>query len=288
MDQKITIVLPVKLLGNYDQNELSRLFACLTSIELFFDKNSLRECWVVSVPSEIPFIRTLFQQCKMNYDWMKIIPETEFIREEMPNYLRHQLVKLDSSRRVSTQYYLILDCDCFFIKKASYNDFFCNGKIKGCWSCKTRESHSDWFDQSNSILQIPRVDTIPFQVTPCLMIAEEVKSLLSTIENKYQIDDYQKILKDPKWKASWTEYSLYFIYLYCKYGEQNHPYMLQPLSMKEVWERQAYEKLENPRAYIEDLFNGKEGEPFLSLIQSSIGEDPRVLVEVMREKTKKK
>jgi len=142
-------------------------------------------------------------------DNMLISPKYNFT-----SHRKQMLLKLLIIKYIKTKLYLILDDDIISIKSFGYNDLFINGKIK-------YSADNDIFTQpevwkcSRDILRLDKKTNIyklknTLSLTPEIIITSVVKDMINYLIIKY--GNYENLFLEMT-KVSWTEYTLYWLYL---------------------------------------------------------------------------
>jgi uncharacterized protein (DUF1919 family) len=152
----------------------------------------------------------------------KFINEDTLLSENTRNvegWYKQQLIKLNISNIVETQYYLILDSDMYLNQNFHYTDIFHDGKLKYSYESwqtvndKHYSTNSTWWMNSCSVLKYNYENLTHHEnlmgVTPQIFITDEVKNLIRHIQRIYKTEDWQTILYQKKF----TEFTLYWIYM---------------------------------------------------------------------------
>lgn len=156
------------------------------------------------------------------YKDYKIILDKDIFPHSFSNYRKQMMLKLYVSKYINTSHYLILDSDIYINKQFDFKDFFTDGKIVfslfdalgGFFDIKN-------YDKCNQTKWI--FDTIPlhnkkiedikrplcYGVTPALLVTDEVKNLISYLENEF--GDFVDFFENNDNCGS--EYSNYYTYV---------------------------------------------------------------------------
>lgn len=146
----------------------------------------------------------------------KIIIEDDLISSKY-NFTSHRkqmLLKILIYKYIRTNLYLILDDDIISIKEFGYNDLFNQKKIKYSYEGSIESQPYVW-ECSRNLLQLKKKTNIyklrnTMSITPEIMITSVVKDMINYLLNIY--GNYNNLYEEMT-KLSWTEYTLYWLYL---------------------------------------------------------------------------
>lgn len=132
-----------------------------------------------------------------------------------------QVLKLEVSRVVGTEHYLLLDAKNHFIRPSSISDFYQDGRI--ATYVKARPQWRSWvqasFDALGAEPSEHHLDKPYPTTTPYLLITAEVHALLERIEARHG-----RLAESFSDMGSATEFFLYYAHLVDRYGE-DPPYV---------------------------------------------------------------
>jgi hypothetical protein len=177
------------------------------------------------------------------------------------------LLKLLIIKYIKTKLYLILDDDIISIKTFGYNDLFINGKIKysadpnictqpEVWKCSRDLLR---LDKKTNIYRLKKT----IAVTPEILIKSVVNDMINYLIIKYKNSENLFIEMT---KVSWTEYTLYWLYLrYVDNKGINYYYKSDILSSYNLF---GYE--ENYKEILQEAFKNKNA--YFVIIQSNVYE----------------
>jgi len=184
------------------------------------DNTSLCEFIIICKANEKSFIETeLFKQ--KYFAPIRLISENsilkEFIIKNTEGWYIQQLLKLGIARYIKTNFYLVLDSDCFLTKPFGYDNLFSDQQL--LTNSNSWKIHKNWWISSAKILDIPvkMIQNQPVMgVTPQTLITSYVSELLSFLSSKTDHLEWDEYLCTRKF----TEFSLYWLFL-IKSGSTN-------------------------------------------------------------------
>lgn len=209
-------------------------------------------------------------------------------------WYRQMLLKLEAAQQVTSDFYLTLDADVLACRNVDL-DVLCAGGTAPC-HIDYQDLHPKWYRAAADILgaSLPRT-ALSHQVTPALLHAPSVRSMLGALEARWDGGNYGAGLRGLKqrygklqtwlrnvandnppqlsgwcaylcWSRPWAEYALYFSYLeqsgqFSKHfrEETQGLYAVQG----SVWNDAAFATWDPA-----PLFEG-DGAPYFAVIQSN-------------------
>jgi len=213
-DNRYSIVLPLKLSSHYHHNELTR-FICilLPSLNKYLDIASVHEFIIICKPEEIKLVKNELGKQQSSLP-INIISENLILKGKVISKTKgwyiQQLLKLGIARRIKTNYYLVLDSDCFLTKPFDYEKLFHHEKL--IMNSNSWKVHKNWWLNSANIMGIP-FDILKEKpvigVTPEILITSSVCDLLDFLTYKNEHLDWDEYLCTQKF----TEFTLYWLFL---------------------------------------------------------------------------
>ena len=224
---KIGAVLPLKIRGSYDVDDLNRAEILFRTLAAFAEPGLFDPILVVVPPEEVGTVDRHYRKWQnLNIDVLSeeaLVPELANYRG-MRGWRKQQIVKLAAARRIERDFFLTLDADVICLKPITYEDLIVHGRA--LLQREPRAQHPKWWKSSARILDMdPNIGDAEFgmHVTPallstrlCLNLAEE----LSASGNGTWVDVLGR-LHQPRhpsnWtperfrRRRWTEYSLYYL-----------------------------------------------------------------------------
>jgi hypothetical protein len=262
----ITFVLPTK--GELDIYKAFNIL--IPSIEKYFDLNDLAKFYIIYNNSDYNIIHSWVNKSNTNLH-IECINETDILRDnasfyKLSGWRKQQLLKLEISKLIKTEYYLTLDSDLFVIKKCGLNNFFIDNKIIYNHSLLC---HREWWEASSKLLNCDfelYKNRFTFSVTPCILVTNIVQELLDYLN----LSDYNIFTNNTF--IGWSEYTLYWIFAVQKdydklfYMDDKYKYtysiygfcIWHPLNTKNI-----------PYIYELILNNNINNNCFFSLVQSN-------------------
>lgn len=134
--------------------------------------------------------------------------------DNLSGWLKQQLLKLFSSKMIETDFYMTLDADLCLTRPVNFEILFPDGKAIRSWDMVS--THYDWWVGSARILGIPlRLDKEDpvISVTPEILATPVVVQLLDYLLLKSREQNYSTIFDYLITNKSWTEYTLYWLFL---------------------------------------------------------------------------
>ena len=160
----------------------------------------------------------------------KVITDDDLILNtyNFTSHRKQMLLKLLICKYIQTDLYLVLDDDIISLKPFGYNDLFIKNKVKYADEPNINSQPYVW-ECSRDLLKLEKKTNIyrlknTISITPEILITSVVKDMMKyLIEKHYSIANLYNIMSE----VSWTEYTLYWLYL--KYvDERGISYYYQP------------------------------------------------------------
>ncbi|MER2492820.1 DUF6492 family protein [Catenovulum sediminis] len=224
----ISAVLPLKVSGSYDVNDLKRAHILFSSLSKFLSPGLISELFVVTPASEVEIVKNEYARwAHLN---IAVISEEDLLPElknypKMRGWRKQQLVKIAIADKISNEFYLTLDADVVCLKPITESDLIIDGKA--ILQYEQRSRHPKWWKASSRLLKINSnigPQGVGMTVTPALMSKTLSRTLMADLSpkraNKTWADNLCSLHNpsDPKnwWlgrylKLKWTEYSLYYL-----------------------------------------------------------------------------
>ena len=146
----------------------------------------------------------------------KIIIEEDLIppAHNFSSHRKQMLLKLLIYKYVATDLYLVLDDDIISIKPFGYRDLFSGRKIKYAAEPSIESQPYVW-ECSRDLLKLKQKTNIyklrnTISITPQILITSAVKDMMNYLLKVHKNADN---LYNEMTKVSWTEYTLYWLYL---------------------------------------------------------------------------
>lgn len=260
--KKITIVIPLIKCHVELFNKV-----CLKSIYTFFDKKSLDKIIIISPSNIINYIKKYIDDYIKLFNCIIFIDENKLYNynfnfntgiNKYGNYVTkgwkiQQIIKLHVAKYVKTLHYLVLDADCFFTKKCTYDNIIIDNKC--IYNVDFKNNYVKWWENSCKYINYKEKQTKYFGVTPsllytniCLELIDYLNSQNTSIE--IAIDNTA------------TEYTLYWIYIlkFKKYSDLYFESNQISLYNNCIWRKEDIKMF--------NINNYKNNNSYLSVIQS--------------------
>lgn len=171
---------------------------------------------------EVPiFQKMLLDNAPDVYNKFHLLTEENLIEGQGSKTKRQMLLKLVIAKHIQTPQYLILDDDIILLRRFGYRDLFADARQKHLRFTPDAVEHPEWWRSSAEILKrnpdaswkllLPMFkNKWIVQVTPQIMVTQEVKNLLKKLQRLHGTSWQQYMLQT---SGRWTEYTLYWLHL---------------------------------------------------------------------------
>jgi len=232
------------------------------------DKNDI-DCIFFIVSSDEKAYLESFVKKNMNDVKTKILVDDHLIspKYDFQSHRKQMLLKLLICKHINTALYLILDDDIISLKEFGYNDLFSSGKVKYAAEYSIESQPHVW-ECSRDLLKLKQKTNIyklrdTMSVTPEIMITSIVKDMMNYL---LKVHGSYDTLYEEMTKTSWTEYTLYWLYL--RYVDKNGPKYYYKSDSMTTTNLMTYDK--NFIEIIKDVI--KEKANYFMIIQSNVYE----------------
>ena len=188
------IVLPISVKRRQgERSDLLRLQILCTSMRKFWRGGGVFH--VITPDVEDVSIELARLGCKAN------VVHDSAVFEALPRGLhpwwRQQLLKLASHNLVQSEFYLVLDADCFFVKETSESDLVIDGRGRVSYGEGSAFSHKNWYAGCRKLgLALPERQV---NVTPFVMHKTLAENAFAFVHDR----------PESIGKLGWSEYTLY-------------------------------------------------------------------------------
>ena len=224
---QITCLIPIKLSTHNPLNdELQRwLEIGLRSYVKFLDPSIVHSFVIISPDAEIDavkarvakFVEAHVPSCPFEFKYVKDSWLCPIMINGGHTWGYQQILKLEISRFIYTDLYMILDTDIYMVKPMSLSDIVTtNGRL--IMTTDPFKMHPEWFSMSKALITNDAIDPdgrggfLPdervIQVTPQIMVTKAVSTLVSFLKIRHGIY-YQRTMLE----KGFTEYTLYWSWL---------------------------------------------------------------------------
>jgi len=282
---RISGVLPLRVGGNRDENDLARADILFRSLTRFAEPEMFEEILVVVPPDDVAAV-------ERHGSWsdrfpITVVSETELIPElrqypSVGGWTKQQIVKLAASRIVRTDFYLTFDADVVCTHPIDYATLVPGGRA--LLQLVTKESHPHWWMSSARMLGVdPRLEEPGIAVTPVLLATPVCRGLLErlgtgagtgtwvdVLVRPHRRIAWQRLVPGFRQKFRWSEYSLYYLFLteqglfdlhHVRAGSERTPHTL--VSRFSLWKDTPLESWTPDRCF------SNEDEALFCVVQSS-------------------
>jgi len=261
---KITFVLPIIRKDNI----LAQ--TCVYSILQLFNNDDVEKFFIITNANDIDYFKQVFQ-----HYGNKIIIINELL--VYPNPISHtgwhfqQVLKLYISKVIRTDYYIILDADCYLTKKIGYYDLFINKKpIVNI----TYKHTNDWLLKSCKYFDLKYDDVSDdiINVTPQLCSTRFVKELCEKHNNLPELIN-----------NGCNEFWLYYCYILKHYDFNDYFHVDKDarLGKNFIWDT-SHIKNNSIQETIDFQFN--DPSTIFTLFQSNMHIHPQLYIPIINEK----
>lgn len=258
---KITFVLPVI------RKDYILAKTCVNSIFTLFNNDDIDAFYIITCEHDIDFFKNFFS----NYNIQIINQSQLYPHYHIGGWFIQQILKLNIASFIRTDYYIILDADCYLTKKINYTDIIVdnkpivslNEKHKNNWLIKSCEYYElDYNNISNEIMD----------VTPQILNTKIVKELLTTNDNIPHLIIH----------GGCNEFFLYFCYLLknYKFDEIYYVDINKQLSNNGIW---IMEHIKNDSIKFTIGSQFDDESTIFSLFQSNLNISPELYVPIINE-----
>lgn len=152
---------------------------------------------------------------------------------QQKGWWKQQLIKIKACNFCQTDNILVLDADCFAVKRFTDRDLISNDRI-----ITNNQGHSwkNWYRGSSKVLKFELPVSIGASVTPTVLSRNILLGLNSYLNNQYGERFGDMLLKNTHLKGSdnsdtWSEYTLYHLFalksgFYHKYHVENPEFVM--------------------------------------------------------------
>lgn len=241
----------------------------LARVPLLFDSlerhcPDLATCWIVTPAGDLEAFRPFAVGRYRLLDEAELVPKRPgpLARRRLGDagWYVQQIVKLAIAERIETPFYLTLDADIMCARTVRVDDLVVGGR--GVVQVARDAIHSDWYEQAEKALGLPRSGW-RHGVTPAVLAKAAVAELAAFVGGR----DWRRTLLE---RLPWTEYALYHTFLEATGRFDAHHVRVERdlLYGESVWGPEQFETWDPVRAF------GAPESPFFAVIQSKAGIDP--------------
>jgi len=244
------LILPLSVhFRRKEQSDLFRLELLVRSVEAFWrggDTLHIITPDMKEVAAEVarlrPKLRVVLHSDESVFASMNVRP-----------WLRQQVLKLAANRVVDSDFYLVLDADCFFVRPTTASDLVTEGRGRVCFGRGIPYSSSPWYVGCRELgLKVPSSNGV--NMTPFVMHRQLAADALQyVLERTPVIGPFR-----------WSEYTLYHCVAAHNGTWDSHHFTGAPLLGNEIWTSSRFRKWDPAKCFVPGDFP-------LSLVQSAAG-----------------
>lgn len=211
MAAELSAILPLKTLGSHYAENLGRCDILMASLRAFAAPGLFHAIYIICPGDEVRHTQAAARA------WQGLPIEVVGEDDLLPFFGRYprtaakwrqQLIKLHSSRLVSTEFFLTLDPDVLLCQPIDLADLCPGGRA--LVDLEPRTYHSPWWLSSASLLDTePGLEGEGMSVTPALLSREICSALFAELERLHHVDWREALLASLP--SQWTEYTLYWL-----------------------------------------------------------------------------
>lgn len=224
---KLDAILPLKIDGSYGLDDLRRTDILMASLSAFFQPETLNKFLVVTPRAEATMVRDYLSR------WpalpIEVMPEEDLVPElerfsSLRGWRKQQLVKLASSRALSSEYVVTFDADVFVTRPTGKSTLLPGGRA--LMQYERRALHPKWWASSARLLSLDESVGDPergMSITPAILsksILDSLTAKLSTYRHSWAevLCRLHRPMHPSNWtparfrRSKWTEYSLYYLH----------------------------------------------------------------------------
>jgi len=177
-------------------------YQSLFSINCFFKLSDISNIYIIYNNVDYDYLKdlnSLYPKLPI-----KLINEDSIAIKNCNSWYYQQILKILISRIIKDEWYLIIDCDSYLIKKIEFKDLIINNKA----ITNFRQSNFFWLKYSNKLLKINKKPFSSLGIIPIIFKTDIVLDMIKYIENIYD-----KSIEDILNKNKFTETILYHLYI---------------------------------------------------------------------------
>ena len=221
---KISIVIPLKRNTHSTNDEVDRFCAIgLPSLLKYLSLDEIDRLIVITPMNESLSVETQIRSVIADTGpWagklkLRMLYDHHLCSLSTSGWLFQQLLKLEAARFTTAPYYLVLDSDIYLTRPLQPSRDLIDTEGRLLMTTDPLSYHPEWYGPSCDVLKTT-MDALfkegssqsrVMQVTPQILVTEEVKGLLAWLSASYGEGTYQEYLL----RHGFTEFSLYWCWL---------------------------------------------------------------------------
>jgi len=236
VDDKLSIVLPIKIRVHHQHSELERVQRLLLpSIQKFLALDDVHEFLIIAAPGDIEEVRKGVESFATPLR-IRVLADTDLVPrvEGMKSgWAKQQILKLAAANLVQTKHYLVFDADNLMVSPAGFEQLCPGGRARVTY--EPYRIHSGWYRGSARVLRyeidFERDDSV-LGVTPQILHTDICRKLQREIEIRNGKAPWECLLARYR---GWSEYTLYWLYMLKHYDAAELYDDAVPLHRECIW-----------------------------------------------------
>lgn len=236
VDDKLSIVLPIKIRVHHEHSELERIQRLLLpSLQKFLKLDDLHELVIITPPGDTEEVRKGVEPFAASLR-IRVLSDTDLVPrvEGMGSgWAKQQILKIAASNVLQTKHYLVFDTDNLMVSAAGFAELCPGGKAR-----VTREDfevHPRWWRMSARMLRYPFKFDESFSgptTTPQMLYTQNCRELQKEIEVQRGKAPWECLLARYR---GWSEYTMAWLYLLTHYDWADYYDDSVPLHRECIW-----------------------------------------------------
>ena len=211
---KLSAILPVKTKGRHYADNIARCDILFSSLRHFGSPDMFSKFLIVVPHDEFGDAQN-YARAWSDFP-VEVVDESvhfpAFAEFNQPHQIRpwhrQQIIKLNAPALIDTEYFLVLDPDCFATHPFTLDMLLPGGKALTHIEPRSVDPKI-WLPSSELLKQDPQLDHDGIWWTPAILSATICRHLHRRLEELYQTD-WQRVLL-ANYVINWTEYTLYWL-----------------------------------------------------------------------------
>ena len=236
IEDKLSIVLPIKIRVHHEHSELERIQRLLLpSVQKFMALDDLHEFLIIAPPSDVEEVRKGVEAFADPLR-IRVLADTDLVPlvEGMSSgWAKQQILKLAAANVLQTKHFLVFDTDNLMLSPAGFEQLCPGGRAR-----VTREAfgvHPRWWRMSARMLRYSFKFDRSFSgptTTPQILHTQIARELQREIEIRRGKAPWECLLASYR---GWSEYTMAWLYLLTHYDKSDYYDEAVPLHRECIW-----------------------------------------------------
>lgn len=236
IDDKLSIVLPIKIRVHHEHSELERIQKLLLpSLLKFFRLEDLHQLLIITPPADAEEVRKGVEPFAEALK-IRVMTDNDFVPRVdgmSSGWAKQQILKIAASNVLQTKHYLVFDTDNLMVAPAGFAELCPGGKAR-----VTREGfdiHPRWWRMSARMLRYDMKFDKSFSgptTTPQMLYTQNCRELQKEIEVRRGKAPWECVLARYR---GWSEYTMAWLYLLTHYEWSEYYDDTTPLHRECIW-----------------------------------------------------